>query len=83
MLVSYFKFAWPHVAWVSFFMRYRRELDIKRFSQSAIEQSKMIQLVQGMSKTYKILLILTFFNVFSPLLFVEADLSYKFATDYD
>ena len=37
-----------YVAWVSFFMRYRRELDIKRFSQSAIEQSKMIQLVQGM-----------------------------------
>ena len=37
-----------YVAWVSFFLRYRRELDIKRFSQSAIEQSKMIQLVQGM-----------------------------------
>ena len=37
-----------YVAWFSFFMRYRRELDIKRFSQSAIEQSKMIQLVQGM-----------------------------------
>ena len=37
-----------YVAWVSFFMRYRRELDIKRFSQSAMEQSKMIQLVQGM-----------------------------------
>lgn len=29
-------------------MRYRRELDIKRFNQSALEQSKMIQLVQGM-----------------------------------
>lgn len=27
--------------------------------------------------------ILTFFNVFSSLLFVEEDLSYKFATDYD
>ncbi len=37
-----------HIAWVSFFMRYRRELDIKRFNQSALEQSKMIQLVQGM-----------------------------------
>ena len=37
-----------YVAWVSFFMRYRRELDIKRFNQSAQEQSKMIQLVQGM-----------------------------------
>lgn len=37
-----------YVAWISFFMRYRRELDIKRFSLSAQEQSKMIQLVQGM-----------------------------------
>ncbi|UPS44578.1 peptidase domain-containing ABC transporter [Prevotella sp. E15-22] len=37
-----------YVIWISFFMRYRRELDIKRFNQSAMEQSKMIQLVQGM-----------------------------------
>lgn len=37
-----------YVFWISFFMRYRRELDIKRFNQSALEQSKMIQLVQGM-----------------------------------
>lgn len=37
-----------HVIWVTFFMRYRRELDIKRFNQSALEQSKMIQMVQGM-----------------------------------
>lgn len=37
-----------YVFWISFFMRYRRELDIKRFNQSAMEQSKMIQLVQGM-----------------------------------
>lgn len=37
-----------YVVWISFFMRYRRELDIKRFNQSAMEQSKMIQLVQGM-----------------------------------
>ena len=37
-----------YVIWISFFMRYRRELDIKRFNQSAQEQSKMIQLVQGM-----------------------------------
>lgn len=34
-----------YVVWISFFMRYRRELDIKRFNQSAQEQSKMIQLV--------------------------------------
>lgn len=37
-----------YVVWISFFMRYRRELDIKRFNLSAMEQSKMIQLVQGM-----------------------------------
>ncbi len=37
-----------YVVWISFFMHYRRELDIKRFNQSAQEQSKMIQLVQGM-----------------------------------
>lgn len=37
-----------YIIWISFFMRYRRELDIKRFHQSALEQSKMIQLIQGM-----------------------------------
>lgn len=37
-----------YIIWISFFMRFRRELDIKRFNQSALEQSKMIQLVQGM-----------------------------------
>lgn len=37
-----------YINWILFFMRYRRELDIKRFNQSALEQSKMIQLVQGM-----------------------------------
>lgn len=37
-----------YMLWVIFFMRYRRELDIKRFHQSAREQSKLIQLVEGM-----------------------------------
>ena len=37
-----------YVAWVLLFMRYRRELDIKRFYQSSLEQSRMIQLIQGM-----------------------------------
>lgn len=36
--------------WVISFMRYRRELDIKRFNQSANEQSTLIQLVQGMQE---------------------------------
>lgn len=37
-----------YVIWVSFFMRYRRELDLKRFNQAAMEQNKIIQMVQGM-----------------------------------
>ncbi len=37
-----------YVLWVRFFMRYRRELDCKRFSQAAAERSKVIQLIQGM-----------------------------------
>lgn len=37
-----------YVAWAAFFMKYRKELDYKRFTQSASEQNKMIQLIQGM-----------------------------------
>ncbi len=37
-----------YVMWVLFFMRYRRELDAKRFSLSSTEQSRIIQLIQGM-----------------------------------
>lgn len=37
-----------YISWVLLFMRYRRELDIKRFNQAATEQSKIIQLIQGM-----------------------------------
>lgn len=37
-----------YVFWVLSFMRYRRMLDTKRFNQSAGEQSKLIQLIQGM-----------------------------------
>lgn len=39
-----------YVMWILFFMKYRRELDIKRFNQSAGEQSKLIQLIQGMQE---------------------------------
>lgn len=39
-----------YVLWVLSFMRYRRMLDIKRFNQSANEQSKLIQLIQGMQE---------------------------------
>lgn len=39
-----------HVVWILSFMRFRRELDIKRFNQSAGEQSKIVQLIQGMQE---------------------------------
>lgn len=37
-----------YVLWVLYFMRYRKELDIKRFNQASLEQNKIIQLIQGM-----------------------------------
>ena len=39
-----------YVLWILSFMRYRRMLDTKRFNQSASEQSKLIQLIQGMQE---------------------------------
>ena len=39
-----------YVAWVLAFMKYRRELDIKRFSQAAAEQSNLFQLITGMQE---------------------------------
>ena len=37
-----------YILWVTFFLKYRRELDFKRFNQAATERNKMIQLIQGM-----------------------------------
>jgi ATP-binding cassette subfamily B protein len=39
-----------YVAWILAFMKYRRELDIKRFAQAAAEQSNLYQLVTGMQE---------------------------------
>lgn len=39
-----------YIAWVLAFMRYRRELDIKRFAQAAGEQSNLFQLITGMQE---------------------------------
>lgn len=39
-----------YVVWVLSFMKYRRELDVRRFNQSAAEQSNVIQLIQGMQE---------------------------------
>ncbi|MGF6848938.1 ATP-binding cassette subfamily B protein [Chitinophaga sp. W3I9] len=38
------------VGWISFFLRKRKELDYKRFSQVSQEQSKVIELVNGMQE---------------------------------
>jgi len=39
-----------YVTWILAFMRYRRELDIRRFSQAAGEQSNLFQLITGMQE---------------------------------
>lgn len=39
-----------YIGWVSAFMKYRRELDIRRFEQSAGEQSSIIQMITGMQE---------------------------------
>ena len=39
-----------YVAWVLSFMKYRRELDYKRFTQAAGEQSSLFQLITGMQE---------------------------------
>lgn len=39
-----------YIGWVSAFMKYRRELDIKRFEQAAGEQSSLIQMITGMQE---------------------------------
>lgn len=39
-----------YIAWVMAFMRWRRELDVKRFAQAAGEQSNLYQLITGMQE---------------------------------
>ena len=39
-----------YVLWVLAFMKYRRELDYKRFTQSSVDQSNMVQLITGMQE---------------------------------
>ena len=39
-----------YVAWILCFMKYRRELEIRRFSQASSEQSSLIQLVTAMQE---------------------------------
>lgn len=37
-----------YIAWISLFMRKRRDLDAKRFEMAAQERDKLVQIVQGM-----------------------------------
>lgn len=46
----YFTFSFLYVAWVFVFMKKRRELDFKAFSQNAANQSNIIQLITGMQE---------------------------------
>jgi ATP-binding cassette subfamily B protein len=39
-----------YVLWVLFFLRYRRDLDFKRFAAASQEQSNVIQLITGMQE---------------------------------
>ncbi len=39
-----------YIGWISFFLKKRKELDYKRFSQVSQEQSKVIELVNGMQE---------------------------------
>ena len=39
-----------YISWIMVFMKYRRELDIRRFSQAAGEQSSLIQMVTAMQE---------------------------------
>jgi ATP-binding cassette subfamily B protein len=39
-----------YVLWILWFMKYRRELDYKRFSQASGEQGNLVQLITGMQE---------------------------------
>ena len=39
-----------YIAWITFFLNKRKELDYKRFSQISQEQSKVIELINGMQE---------------------------------
>jgi ATP-binding cassette subfamily B protein len=39
-----------YITWIAFFMRYRRKLDYKRFTQSSANQSNLVQMVTGMQE---------------------------------
>jgi len=50
LFLIYLVGAVSYVGWISFFLKKRRELDYKRFSQVSQEQSKVIELINGMQE---------------------------------
>lgn len=50
LFVVYLVGAVLYVLWITFFLKKRKELDYKRFSQVSQEQSKVIELINGMQE---------------------------------
>jgi ATP-binding cassette, subfamily B, bacterial len=50
LFIVYLVGAALYIAWISFFLNKRKELDYKRFSQVSQEQSKVIELINGMQE---------------------------------
>ncbi|KMQ68020.1 ABC transporter ATP-binding protein [Chryseobacterium sp. FH2] len=50
LFLVYFVGAALYIGWISFFLKKRKELDYKRFSQVSQEQSKVIELINGMQE---------------------------------
>lgn len=50
LFIVYLVGAILYIGWISFFLKKRKELDYKRFSQVSQEQSKVIELINGMQE---------------------------------
>lgn len=50
LFIVYLVGAGLYIGWISFFLKKRKELDYKRFSQVSQEQSKVIELINGMQE---------------------------------
>ncbi|RXM49885.1 MULTISPECIES: peptidase domain-containing ABC transporter [unclassified Chryseobacterium] len=50
LFIVYLVGAIAYIGWISFFLKKRKELDYKRFSQVSQEQSKVIELINGMQE---------------------------------
>lgn len=50
LFIVYLVGAVLYVGWITFFLKKRKELDYKRFSQVSQEQSKVIELINGMQE---------------------------------